>query len=184
MNYNVNNTNEHYYPQMDVPLKMNSDHFTHNYNMIRNNGGYINNPNVNANTSNQSMNPQGYPMEDGFSYGREFKSKIQKTSLQTYMNMEIDELAKHSYNLAKDQAGCRYLQKKIEEEPEIANVLIYPRIIEHLLELVNDAFGNYLIQKMLEYLADEKLFQLMAIVLLYLSNNFYLDQSSFIPNRN
>lgn len=80
------------------------------------------------------------------------------------MTMSNEELAKHSYQLAKDQAGCRYLQKKIEDEPEIVNTLIYPRIVEHTIELMNDAFGNYLIQKILEHISEDKLYQILAIV--------------------
>ncbi|KAF8128321.1 hypothetical protein K438DRAFT_2000386 [Mycena galopus ATCC 62051] len=44
--------------------------------------------------------------------------------------------------LCKDQHGCRYLQKKLEEG--------------HFVDLMTDPFGNYLCQKILEYSTDEQ----------------------------
>ena len=96
---------------------------------------------------------------------RDFKTnKVQKPPLIHYLNMSNDELAVNSFFMSKDQAGCRYLQKKLEEEEEEFALKIYPFIVEHLIELMNDAFGNYLVQKLLDYLPDEKIFHIIAIV--------------------
>ena len=100
-----------------------------------------------------------------FDINDQFKGiKTNKTPLQNYMNLDIIELTKFSYSLAKDQAGCRYLQKKIDEDPDIANTLIYPRILEYIIDLMNDSFGNYLIQKMFDHITEEKFFTIFAIV--------------------
>lgn len=87
-----------------------------------------------------------------------------RSSSPNYMTMDSKSLAKQAYVLARDQAGCRYLQKKIEDEPEIANALIYPNIIENITELIKDPFGNYLVQKLFNYLSEDKFYQLLAIV--------------------
>jgi hypothetical protein len=46
----------------------------------------------------------------------------------SFMDFDDNDLAKYSYNLAKDQAGCRYLQKRIDDNPDIVNALIYPNV--------------------------------------------------------
>jgi hypothetical protein len=53
------------------------------------------------------------------------------------------------FALCKDQHGCRYLQRKLEEEPYYLN-LIFEQTHSHVVELMTDPFGNYLCQKLLE----------------------------------
>ena len=78
--------------------------------------------------------------------------------------MDYKEIAKQSYNLAKDQTGCRFLQKKIDDDPKKAINAIYPVILDHLLDTINDQFGNYLIQKFFEYLSPDELFQFTQMI--------------------
>jgi len=49
--------------------------------------------------------------------------------VQNYQEMTNDELARHCYVLAKDQGGCRFLQKKAEESKEFANDYLFPNVI-------------------------------------------------------
>ena len=56
------------------------------------------------------------------------KSKVVKPSVHNYTEMKNDELAQNAFMLAKDQGGCRFLQKKIEEEPDFANQFLFPRV--------------------------------------------------------
>jgi hypothetical protein len=74
------------------------------------------------------------------------------------------ELAKQAHNLAKDQSGCRFLQKKIEEETNFALNCIYPVILENLLDTINDQFGNYLIQKFFEYISPKEIKQFLKLI--------------------
>lgn len=78
--------------------------------------------------------------------------------------LDNNEIAKQSHNLAKDQIGCRFLQKKVEEDTKFALSSIYPIILDHLLDTINDQFGNYLIQKFFEYLSNEELFQFLKMI--------------------
>ncbi|KAG9088655.1 hypothetical protein FS749_001995 [Ceratobasidium sp. UAMH 11750] len=58
--------------------------------------------------------------------------------------------------LCKDQYGCRYLQKKLEEDVlENCDVIFY-KTVSLFAELMVDPFGNYLCQKIFEYLTDEQ----------------------------
>jgi hypothetical protein len=72
--------------------------------------------------------------------------------------MDNETIIKEAYNLTKDQIGCRFLQKKIEEDTLFAISFLYPIIIEHLDEIIIDKFGNYLIQKFFEYLSQKEIF--------------------------
>lgn len=82
--------------------------------------------------------------------------KFKKLNLN-FEDLTDEELANQSLQIAKDQAGCRYLQKKIEECPKYANEKLFPKIFDHLYEFTTDSFGNYLIQKIIECLDDKKI---------------------------
>lgn len=82
----------------------------------------------------------------------------------------------HIYSLSQEQAGCRYLQKKLEEEEEeeeeneeekeqqqqqeekkkgVFNA-IYAEILPHASQVMADPFGNYLFQKLLKRCSGEQ----------------------------
>ena len=52
--------------------------------------------------------------------------------------------------LARDQGGCRFLQKKMEEGNEEVINKIFEHTIDGFFDLMNDPFGNYLAQKITE----------------------------------
>jgi len=95
---------------------------------------------------------------------RELKTtKLIKNPITDLEELEIEEIGKYAYSLAKDQAGCRFLQKKLDETPSLAND-IFPKLMDKLIELMNDSFGNYLIQKVLEKLSDEGIHETLNAV--------------------
>ena len=55
------------------------------------------------------------------------------------------------YQLSRDQLGCRFLQRQLDEGGRKAVDLIYGEVIEHIVELTTDPFGNYLCQKLLDH---------------------------------
>ena len=55
---------------------------------------------------------------------------------------------------AKDQAGCRALQKIIEEGNKEVNDRIFNKL--YFVPTMKDPFGNYLCQKLLEYSSMEQ----------------------------
>ncbi|PSR87064.1 armadillo-type protein [Coniella lustricola] len=60
------------------------------------------------------------------------------------------------YELCKDQHGCRYLQKQLENrDPEQVHK-IWLETSSHVIELMTDPFGNYLCQKLFEYCNDDE----------------------------
>ncbi len=64
-------------------------------------------------------------------------------------------LIENAYILSKDQAGCRRLQKKIDDQMEkslVQGTLLAQEMLNcllpHIGELMMDSFANYLIQKL------------------------------------
>jgi len=74
--------------------------------------------------------------------------------------------------MCKDQHGCRFLQKKLEEGIQEHRDIIFRETFNHFADLMTglsygsrmdlladfleDPFGNYLCQKLLEYSTDEQ----------------------------
>lgn len=71
-------------------------------------------------------------------------------------NMNLNYLLNNVEKLTENQSGCRLLQNKLQQYPFYSNSL-YQALKNklNLKRLSTDSFGNYLIQKLLEYLPDE-----------------------------
>jgi hypothetical protein len=57
---------------------------------------------------------------------------------------EMKGLLEYSNLLAKDQGGCRFLQKKIEEGDQDMINIIFDNTISSFMDIMHDPFGNYL----------------------------------------
>jgi hypothetical protein len=76
--------------------------------------------------------------------------------MNRYINLPLEQVGGTIYELCKDQHGCRYLQKQLENRiPEQVH-MIWVETNQHVVELMTDPFGNYLCQKLLEYCNDEE----------------------------
>ncbi|KAI9774911.1 MAG: hypothetical protein M1840_000127 [Geoglossum simile] len=73
-----------------------------------------------------------------------------------FANVQIESLRGEIYALCKDQHGCRYLQKRLEERDLNHVQMIFLETNQHVVELMTDPFGNYLCQKLLEFSNDEQ----------------------------
>lgn len=76
--------------------------------------------------------------------------------MNRFANMALEQLGGEIYALCKDQHGCRYLQKKLEDRNPDQVHMIWLETNQHVIELMTDPFGNYLCQKLLEYCNDEE----------------------------
>lgn len=61
----------------------------------------------------------------------------------------FEEIPGHVFDLARDQHGCRLLQKFLDED-ENSLALIFAESFENINDLMTDPFGNYLCQKLME----------------------------------
>ncbi|KAF8525221.1 ARM repeat-containing protein [Hysterangium stoloniferum] len=73
-----------------------------------------------------------------------------------FAGTRLEELQGEIPQLCKDQHGCRYLQKKLEEGVPEHRDMIFRETFGHFADLMTDPFGNYLCQKLLEYSTDEQ----------------------------
>lgn len=73
-----------------------------------------------------------------------------------FAGLRLEDLQGDMAALCKDQHGCRFLQKKLEEGNAEHRDMIFNEIYPHFGELMTDSFGNYLSQKLLEHCTDEQ----------------------------
>ncbi|KAI9689516.1 MAG: hypothetical protein M1822_010167 [Bathelium mastoideum] len=73
-----------------------------------------------------------------------------------FSNIELEQIKGEIYSLCKDQHGCRYLQKQLEDRDPERIQMIFAETSDHVVELMTDPFGNYLCQKLLEYTTDDQ----------------------------
>ena len=93
-------------------------------------------------------NPQRMTMQQ--------RRQAQEEALARYNSVKIEDLVGEIYGLCKDQHGCRYLQRKLDERDEATIQAIFDEVKEHIIDLMTDPFGNYLCQKLLECTNDEQ----------------------------
>ena len=68
------------------------------------------------------------------------------------------------YYMAKDQNGCRFLQRIFDEGSCLDVQIIFNEIIDNIVELMMDPFGNYLVQKLLDVCTEEQRLQIVLMV--------------------
>ncbi|OAD75540.1 hypothetical protein PHYBLDRAFT_98829, partial [Phycomyces blakesleeanus NRRL 1555(-)] len=78
------------------------------------------------------------------------RSQTSEQEPNRFSGASLEDFQGSLYEICKDQNGCRFLQKKLEE-PNGQNLeMIFDEIHSHFVELMTDPFGNYLCQKLLE----------------------------------
>ncbi|CAI7856477.1 unnamed protein product [Closterium sp. NIES-53] len=75
----------------------------------------------------------------------------------------LDEVEGQMAVIAKDQHGCRFLQRKFDEGTSEEVARIFVEIKPHMVELMTDPFGNYLVQKALEVCSDVQREEILAM---------------------
>ncbi|ESQ27302.1 hypothetical protein EUTSA_v10018339mg [Eutrema salsugineum] len=67
------------------------------------------------------------------------------------------------YLMAKDQHGCRFLQRVFDQGTPLDAMIIFNQVIAHVVELMMDPFGNYLMQKLLDVCNEEQRTQIVLV---------------------
>lgn len=76
----------------------------------------------------------------------------------------LAEVRGYIYSMAKDQNGCRFLQRVFDEGTYLDLKIIFDEVIDHIVELMMEQFGNYLVQKLLNVCTEEQRIQILLMV--------------------
>jgi len=76
----------------------------------------------------------------------------------------IEEVVGQVIQVAQDQNGCRFLQRKFDEGGAQTIALVFPEILDNIMHLMKDPFGNYLIQKLLDRCSEDQRTQVVRAV--------------------
>ncbi|XP_042508694.1 putative pumilio homolog 8, chloroplastic [Macadamia integrifolia] len=80
------------------------------------------------------------------------------------MYTSLEDFRGQMVALAKDQHGCRFLQKKFEEGRVDEIEIIFAEVKDHVGELMIHSFGNYLVQRLLEVCTDERKMEVLSTI--------------------
>ena len=160
---NIQFKNEFFPPQNEI--LNNEESFNNSNNRIINQNCYqINIEKLNINNQINNINQNyniGAPNENDISQisiksNESFKSKDFYNSNKNNQGMNLNHLLNNIEKLTENQSGCRMLQNKLQQYPSCANSLYQSiKSKQNLKKLCVDSFGNYLIQKLLEYISDD-----------------------------
>jgi hypothetical protein len=81
-----------------------------------------------------------------------------------YVAIELAAPVQQVAALARDQHGCRFLQRKFEEGGAAAVETVFEEVLDQLVDLMVDPFGNYLVQKLLDICSDEQRLRMLQAV--------------------
>lgn len=70
--------------------------------------------------------------------------------------MNINEVLNNIDKISENQSGCRLLQNKLQQNSNRADDFYKAMKSKNILKnMTIDSFGNYLIQKLLEYISND-----------------------------
>ena len=109
----------------------------------------INNSNK-SQTNNKSIKNNIIPKESKKEDDNNYKNEL------SYKNMNLKDLLDNIETISSNQTGCRLLQNKLQENISKANDFYRALEKQNILKKITiDTFGNYLIQKLLEYITND-----------------------------
>ncbi|KAJ1820807.1 hypothetical protein LPJ75_000861, partial [Coemansia sp. RSA 2598] len=81
-----------------------------------------------------------------------------------FANVTLEELQGTIFDVCRDQYGCRFLQKLLEDGKPHQFEIIFNEATERFSELMTDPFGNYLCQKLFEHCNETQRTQIIRDV--------------------
>ena len=136
------------------------------YNQILQNAGNINIQNnyFLYNNNQENKNDKNIINSKEDKKKKQKKRKIKKLEQDSYINKPLNYYINNFVYIAKDQGASRHLQNIIDNfHPQAINAFFEP-LCKNIMELINDPFANYLIQKIICYFTQEQLLNLLNIL--------------------
>ncbi|MBA0595557.1 hypothetical protein Gorai_012424 [Gossypium raimondii] len=85
--------------------------------------------------------------------------------------LSLGDLRGRLVALAKDQYGCKFLQKSVEKASKEEIDMVFMEVIDHVCELMSNSFANLVVQKVVDVCSEE---QKNQILLMVIKNRFRL----------
>ena len=73
-------------------------------------------------------------------------------------DIDLKDICGHFVEFSQDQHGSRLIQRKLENADYVEKELVFQEIIPAVYSLMNDVFGNYVVQKFFEFGTPEQKF--------------------------
>ena len=173
-NNNINNTTPNYnqFLQSSGNINIQNNYFMYNNqeNLKNNQNSNEQNDNNNQNTIQNNINDNKQKKENtNEKPKKKKKKKAKRLDSSSYVNKPLSYIAENFYTMAKDQGASRYLQQLLDSNPKEVTDFLFVPLCKTALKLVNDPFGNYLIQKIMTYFNQDQLLNFLTII----SPSFY-----------
>ncbi|XAR53060.1 hypothetical protein NMG60_11021456 [Bertholletia excelsa] len=104
-----------------------------------------------------------HPQFSGFSEDGWVARSFGSLTLQPKCD-SLPDIRGYIYLIAKDQHGCRFLQRMFDEGTQQDIQTIFNEIVDHMVELTVNPFGNYLMQKLLEVCNEDQRMQILLML--------------------
>ncbi|XP_047320427.1 putative pumilio homolog 8, chloroplastic [Impatiens glandulifera] len=102
--------------------------------------------------------------ENSVQNNESFKTYSQWLELRENGSSFLSPFRSKIHLIAKDQQGCRFLQSVLGEGTFEDLRILFKGMISHIVELMMDPFGNYLVQKLLEICDDQQRWEVVIMV--------------------
>ncbi|XVE94987.1 hypothetical protein REPUB_Repub02eG0057800 [Reevesia pubescens] len=117
----------------------------------------------NNNVMRSSFN--GYKKKNNNNYNQSNNSFRRPHWLLEPLNcLSLRDLRGRFVGLAKDQYGCRFLQRAIDEASKEEIDMIFVEVIDHVGELMLDPLANFVVQKVVDVCSEEQKSQILLMV--------------------
>ncbi|KAK9071034.1 hypothetical protein SSX86_009602 [Deinandra increscens subsp. villosa] len=114
-------------------------------------------------TSEDSLIIQG---EDVSRVRKKFIKSCENAQTKVYLSCSshLSEAQRYIFTMAKDQHGCRLLQKIFDDGNPQHVQIVFDEIIGHVVELMINPFGNYFMQKLLDVCTEEQRMRILISI--------------------
>ena len=112
------------------------------------------NYNINATIDNENEN------ENNISINFQKDINTSNISKISYNSMSLNDLLNNIEKISENQSGCRLLQNKLQQNSDRADDFYKSIKSKNILKKITiDSFGNYFIQKLLEYISSDLIYE-------------------------